>query len=261
VSVDSETIEHMFEHAVSLPRRNPPASRNRAATLGVLRQNINRLEHGQLPAPALPVLPGLDKLFPDGGLKPGCVYAIPRHTSVTWALIAEATKRGHQVATVGSDHLGFRAAHEYGVVLDRLIVLPRLQQKLWSTVASLADVVSLVVVHTDAPPPPPGARDALLGRARERECVLLVAGSWPQVHATVSVDAMTWTGLGQGNGVLTGQTLTLRYTPRHGAHSTTLTLIKDADGVRVDTEDVSAVRWLTPRESAGHIAGDQREAG
>jgi len=251
----------MFEHVLSLPHRNSPVSHNRAATLGLLRQNINRLEHGQLPAPALPVIPGLDRLFPDGGLKPGYVYGIPGHTSVTWALIAEATKRGHQVATVGSDHLGFRAAREYGVVLDRLIVLPRLQQKLWSTVASLVDVVSLVVIHTDSPPPPPAARDTLLGRARERECVLLVAGPWPQVHATVSVDAMRWNGLGQGNGVLTGQTLTLRYTPRHGAQSTTITLIKDADGVRVDTTDVSSVRWLTQREPVGHTAGDQREAG
>jgi membrane protein implicated in regulation of membrane protease activity len=262
MSVDSDTIEHMFESTVTQLSPGQPVGTPRGAALGALRQKIRRLEHGQLPATPLPVLPGLERLFPEKGLKPGAVYSLSPHTSIVWALISQATQRGHWAASVGSDHLGFHAAIEYGVVTDRLIVLPRLGSNWWSAVSALVDVVSLVVVRPGTPFPSPAARDTLLARARERGCVLLVTGHWPHAHGHISVENTQWTGLGQGNGVLVSHELTLQYTPRHGSRSHQVTLVRDGDGPRVVDTPLTPLRHLTPRAQEGvTTASDHREAG
>jgi hypothetical protein len=228
----------------------------------MLRQKIRRLEHGQLPATALPVLPGLERLFPEGGLKPGAAYSLSAHTSLVWALISEATQRGYWVASVGSDHLGFHAAIEYGVVTDRLIVLPRPGGNWWSAVSALVDVVSLVVVRPGTPFPSPAARDTLLARARERGCAVLVTGRWPNAHGDISLANTRWTGLGQGSGVLVAQEFTLEYTPRHGATSRRVTLVRDGAGPRVVDTSLTPLRCLSPRSSENvAVAGNHREAG
>ena len=260
MSVDSGTIEHMFE-SVPSSVASPTLAASREATLGALRQKIRRLEPGQLAAPALPVLPGVDTLFPEGGLKPGVAYALPSHTSVVWALIARATTQGHWVASVGNDHLGFVAAAEYGVNTDRLLVVPRVEGW-WSVVSALVDVVSIVVFRPRGPLPPPQSRDTLLARARERGATLLVCGDWPGAHARISVEDTRWSGLSDGHGLLASQRLTLLSEPRHGGDSRRVTLVRDGDGIRVDNHDLTPIRHLTPRvEEATVTAPDHREAG
>ena len=262
MSVDSDTIEHMFESSVTSLSRAGGASSHKATTLGELRQRIRHLEHGRLPAATIPVLPGVDTLFPEKGLTPGAVYSLSPHTSVMWALIAQATQNGHYVATVGRHHLGFHAAIEYGVVLERLIVVPPIGHQWWSAVTALVDVVSIVVFSPNGPLPSPSVRDTLTARARERGCALMAVSSWPGAHGQVVVDDAQWEGLGPGHGVLSSHELTLRYTPRHGASSHRVRLVRDGIGCHVLPYQITPVVHLTPATQEGRvITSDQREAG
>ncbi len=262
MSVDSGTIEHMFESTVaSLPQTHGVRSL-KATTLGELRQRIRHLEHGRFPLQTIPVSPGLDSLFPEKGLTPGVVYNLSPHTSVMWALIAEATQNGHYVATVGRHHLGFHAAIEYGVVLERLIVVPPIGHQWWSAVAALVDVVSIVVFSASGPLPSPRARDTLTARARERGCALLATSSWPGAYGQVVVEDTQWEGLGSGHGVLSSHELTLCYTPRHGASAHRVRLVRNGSGSHVLPHTITPVVHLTPVTQEGRvIASDQREAG
>ena len=252
----------MFESLVTPLPHPGGVSSTKATTLGELRQRIRHLEHGRLPAATIPVLPGLDALFPEKGLTPGAVYSLPPHTSVMWALIAEATRNGHYVATVGKKHLGFHAAIEYGVALERLIVVPPIGHQWWQAVTALVDVVSIVVFSPTGPTPSPGARDTLTARARERGCALIATSSWPGVTGQVVVEDAQWEGLGEGHGVLASHELTLRYTPRHGAGSHRVRLIRDGSGSHILPYAITPVVRLTPAAQEGFvIASGQREAG
>ena len=238
------------------------ASSPKATALGELRQRIRHLEHGRIPASTIPVLPGMDALFPEKGLTPGAVYSLSPHTSVMWALIAGATQNGHYVATVGRQHLGFHAALEYGVDLERLIVVPPVGPQWWQAVAALVDVVSIVVFSSTGPTPSPSARDTLTARARERGCALMATSSWPGAHGQVVVEDAQWEGLGDGHGVLSSHELTLRYTPRHGVGSRRVRLMRDGTGSHIRPYVISPVVHLTPATQEGVvITGDQREAG
>ena len=261
MSVDSDTIEHMFESTVT-PLTPGGVRSPKVATLGELRQRIRHLEHGRLPTATIPVSPGLEALFPEKGLAPGAIYTLSPHTSVVWALIAEATQNGHYVASVGRNHLGFHAAVEYGVALERLIIVPPIGHQWWSAVAALVDVVSIVVFSPHGPLPSPGARDILTARARERGCALLVASPWPGAHGQIVVEDAQWGGLGPGHGVLSTHELTLRHTPRHGASSYRVRLIRDGAGSRILPYTITPVTRLTPKTREGLVAAsDQREAG
>ena len=261
MSVDSDTIEHMFELHAGAQAVKPVSPR--AVTLGQLRDNIRHLEHRSIGAGVIPVSPVIDTLLPEGGLVPGATYSVSPHVSAMWALIAHATSNGHYVATIGRPHLGFRAAVEYGVSLDRLIVIPRAGQHWWSTVVSLIDVVSIIVAHPEGPLPSPAVRDTVMARARERGCALLVTADWPQPHGRISVDNTRWDGLGHGWGVLASHTFTLSYHPRRGVASRQVTLVRDASGVRAVSDDpVSPLAHLTPREKNNTpTASRHREAG
>jgi len=74
-------------------------------------------------------------------------------------------------------------------------------------------VLSVVAVR-----PPSRAKDSevarLAARMREREAVLLVQGPWPQTEAMIDVSDPSWSGLGEGHGILSGRELTVTVTSR-----------------------------------------------
>ena len=243
VSVDSATIEHMFESLPALSQADSVRP-TRTAQLSALRQQIRQLERQPLPTLTIPVLAGLDTLFLDGGLKPGGVYELSPHTSLIWTLLAEASAKGHWVATLGMDHLGFHAAKEYGVNLERLIVLPRVQHHWWSVLSALVDVVSIVAVSPEGPLPSPHTLDTLVARARERQCALLIRGQWPHSEGLIGVEQMAWVGLDDGSGVLSQQRFTVCHTPRRAVATRRVTLLRDGSGVSVAVDQLTALRRL-----------------
>jgi hypothetical protein len=151
----------------------------------------------------LPVLPALEPLLPQPGLRRGATVAVTGSAALALALVAGASAAGSWVAAVGLPDLGILAAAETGVVLERLALVPAPGARAWPTVvAALLDAIDVVLVRS--PPGLPSARARrLTARARERGVVLVPLGPWPQpADLRLAVTASTWHGLGQGHGSL-----------------------------------------------------------
>jgi hypothetical protein len=201
----------------------------------------------------LPVLPALGCLLPDGVLQRGTTVAVTRvpggavtgTTALALALAAAPSQTGSWTAVVGLPTLGLVAAHELGVVLERLAVIGSPPPEAWATtVAALIGAFDVVLVGV-----PRSVRVAdtrrLAARARERGTVLVqlderglpAAGPAgrparsarsargelePDVRLTVV--AADWHGLGAGHGHLRGRRVRIEATgrrraaqPRHAA--------------------------------------------
>ena len=206
-----------------------------AATLARLRGLVERTRPvSTADQRVLPVLPALEALLPSRGLQRGSlvqVDGLSGATSMALAVAAGPTRAGSWVACVGSDELGWSAAAETGVDLDRLVVVRSTPQS-WATVtAALVDAFDVVVCGLDRTPSVVEAR-RLQARARERGAVLVVVGgrrggvgparrTWPgaaDLGLTV-VDAR-WNGLGQGWGHLQSRLVTVEVAGRRAADRT-----------------------------------------
>lgn len=164
----------------------------------------------------LPVLPGLEGLFPGGGLRRGATVAVAGSTSLVLALLAGPSAAGSWCGVVGMPSLGLAAAVETGVALDRLALVPAPGQEWPSVAAALLDAFDVVVVR------PPGrvrARDArrLGARARERGAVLVPVGGWEGADVRLSVGAGAWEGIGEGHGHLKSRRVEVRSEGRGAA--------------------------------------------
>ncbi|HEX9683007.1 MAG TPA: hypothetical protein VGA13_07990 [Acidimicrobiales bacterium] len=170
----------------------------------------------------LPVLDALAPLLPGGALQRGTVTSVSTQpqsggtTSLALALTTGASVAGSWCAAVGLPHLGLVAASELGMVLDRLVLVPRPFAAGWATVvAALIDAVDVVLV---APPPRMQAIDArrLRSRARERGSALVAVGSrWgesPDVELICG--RSVWSGLGRGHGALRARRMTIEVSGR-----------------------------------------------
>lgn len=142
----------------------------------------------------------LQALLPWGGLKRGSTLTVDC-SSLLLATVGAATAEGSWAAFVGLPTLGFAAAAEHGVVLERTVavVAPPFDQAA-VVVASLVDAVDVVVVGPGVITRSSDAR-RLSARARERGSVLIAMGSWPEaVDVSLRVTASSFTGLGDGHG-------------------------------------------------------------
>ena len=168
----------------------------------------------------LPVLPPLTRLLPAGGLACGSVVQVVGATSLVLGLVAGASQAGSWTAVVGTASLGWAAAADLGVDLDRTVVVPDVALGDWGEVtAALVDAVDVVVV---SPRYPVRERDArrLAARARERGAVLIVSSPrfpWP-VEPEVSLDVSgRWIGVGDGEGRLSARRITVAVSGRRAA--------------------------------------------
>ncbi|MCX7620490.1 MAG: hypothetical protein N2037_06555 [Acidimicrobiales bacterium] len=181
----------------------------------------------------LPVLPPFAELFPEG-LQRGTTVGVARApgapsmltsgaTALALALAAAPSQAGSWVAAVGLPSLGLVAAHELGVVLERLVVIDPVPSDRWvTTVAALVGAFDLVLVGV-----PRSLRSAdarrLVARMRERGTVLVqldergyptpqALGGWGgtppsargafQLDVRLTVVAAEWHGLGASHGYL-----------------------------------------------------------
>lgn len=169
----------------------------------------------------LPVLSVLEDLLPDRGLRRGSLVQIggvQGATSLALAVAAGPTRAGSWVACVGVGGLGWSAAAEAGVDLERLVVLHTAPSSWAAVVAALVDAFDVVLCGPDHVPSTTEAR-RLRARARERGAVLvaLEQGSassatrraWPAADVGLQVVAGRWQGLGQGWGHLRSRVVTV----------------------------------------------------
>lgn len=170
----------------------------------------------------LPVRAELADLLPLGGLRRGSTISVRGSNSLLLALLATATSSGSWAAVVGLPELGLTAAEEFGVVPQRLAVVPKPGGELVSVVAALLDGMDLVVVGA-AGLGRLGRRGnelakRLSARARHRGAVLIAAGGvWPGTDLELCCTEMHWLGLGDGHGYLAEGKLEIAATGRGAA--------------------------------------------
>lgn len=158
-------------------------------------------------ARVLPVAPEVAGLLPTGGLDRGGTLVVGGSTALVLALLAEASRTGSWVAMVGLPRVGVLAAHQTGLDLERLVLVPEAGPDGPTVVAALLDGLDVVVVGdvalTDAD------RRRLSARARERGAVLVSTRPWPGAHLALTVEETLWAGLGRGHGRLRERRLTV----------------------------------------------------
>jgi hypothetical protein len=200
-----------------------------AATLTRLRTLVERTRPvSTADQRVLPVLPAIEELLPARGLRRGSlvlVDGVAGATSMAFAVAAGPTRGGSWAACVGLGELGWAAAAEAGVEMERLVVVRSTPQSWAAVTAALVDAFDVVLCGLDHTPSAAQAR-RLQARARERGAVLVVVGgrrggiggsqrSWPGgVDLAITVSDPRWQGLGQGWGHLRSRVVTVEVTGR-----------------------------------------------
>ncbi|UNX56096.1 hypothetical protein MF406_07780 [Georgenia sp. TF02-10] len=170
------------------------------------------------PAPGddLPVPAALAPLFPGGVLARGTVVQVAGSTSLLLTLAAGAAAVGAWSALTALPDVGWRAAAEAGLDLDRVLVVPRPGPDAPAVLGALADGVDLLVVGR-CPALSDRDRRSLSARLRARQGVLLSAGPWPGANLALTVERTGWEGLGRGWGTLARQRMVITAVGRGAA--------------------------------------------
>jgi hypothetical protein len=181
-----------------------------ASALVTERETVDELDEDALPVPG-----PLARLLPGDGLRRGWTVSATG-TALILALVAEATQAGAWCAVVGMPELGVLAAHELGVAVERLAVVPEPGADAPAVIAALMDGCDIVLVGKTCRITPAYAR-RLSARARSRRVVLLSTTDWPAAQVQLTCDSGQWQGLGDGHGRLTERQLVVRATGRSSA--------------------------------------------
>jgi len=216
----------------SIPLHSPdrgPAPAGRVAPLSAARTQL------------LPVGEPLGDLLVDGALRRGSTIGVtagPAGGATTLALsvLAAASAAGSWCLAVGLPDLGFAAAAEAGLDLERLALVPWPGVEWAAIVAAAIESIDLVLL---APPRHP--RDAvvrrLISRLRDRRAVLVVldADRWPgSFDFSLHVDAARWTAVGAGQDCLRQRLVTVTASGRrHPGRPRRLRLWLPGDGQTV----------------------------
>ncbi|QTH38690.1 hypothetical protein [Yimella sp. cx-51] len=180
------------------------ATENPAEVLEGLRRQLRSTESGGRHHPVHPALqPAIGNR-----LRPGSVYGFLGGTTLGIGLLASASLSESWCGAVGFPHLGLESADEWGVDLQRLILVPKIAPDDWlNAVSTLIEAVDIVMAA--APPPlTPTNRSRLEARLRHRGAVLLVADAWPRATVLRTLSSR-WRGLSCGHGHLLGRELTV----------------------------------------------------
>ncbi|MEV5964383.1 hypothetical protein AB0L70_21610 [Kribbella sp. NPDC051952] len=157
---------------------------------------------------AMPTLPAVSELLSGASLRGGSAYSVRGSAALVMALMAGPSADGAWCGVVGLPSFGAEAARGLGVDLERLVLVPDPGHDWLNVVAALVDALTVVVVR-----PPgevtPGEASRLAARLRTRGAMLIASGSWPGSEARMEVETNTWTGLGDGEGLLTGRQATV----------------------------------------------------
>lgn len=177
-----------------------------------------KLRTSRHPDSTVAVHPDLASAF-GAGLHAGGVHTIFGSATIALGLLAAPSKQGSWCAAVGLPDLGLEAAANWGVQLNRLILVPKVGDHWLTVVADLVEATDVVLAAT-APPLPGSVVARLTARLRSRQHTLLVFGDWPQPLSQIRATPVDWEGLAQGHGCLTGQRVRVEVTTRSHRRST-----------------------------------------
>ena len=134
----------------------------------------------------LPMPESLSELLP-GALPRGAVAVLSGARSLEVSLVAAVTAEGGHVAIIGQPDLGLLAAVEMGADLSRVAVIPHPGGDPVEVAAVLMDGMDLVVLGLGGRTVPASRARAVVARARQRGCTLLVVdGEWQGASARLN---------------------------------------------------------------------------
>ncbi|PEG40486.1 hypothetical protein CQY20_07340 [Mycolicibacterium agri] len=131
--------------------------------------------------PPTEVLPESESLLPPSkflptGLPRGTVAVLSGARSLPLSMVAAVTAEGGHAAIVGQPDVGLLAAAEMGADLSRLAVIPEPGADPVEVAAVLMDGMDLVVLGLGGRTVPATRARAVVARARQKGCTLLVTG-------------------------------------------------------------------------------------
>jgi hypothetical protein len=186
---------------------------------------ITAMERPQLSggrAPALPVAPALAAVLP-GGLRRGSTVTVTGSVSLALAAVGAASAAGAWCALVAMPAIGAEAARDFGIVLERLPLVPDPGPSWVAVVGALLDAVDIVVARTPAQLADGDIR-RLAARVRTRDAVFVPYGStrdqWPHAEVRLGVEPGGWSGIGAGHGRLRRRRVTVTAQGRGRASGT-----------------------------------------
>jgi hypothetical protein len=210
-----QTVQAGSVQAGSVQAGSVQAGSVQAESIQRLQAQIRQMQATKLDTRTIPTHPAIAGLLPGGGLKQGAAYSVDRSVTLLMALLAAPSAAGSWCGVVGVPEFGVEAAANFGIDLDRLVLVPHPGDQWLAVTAAIADVLGVVVTR-----PPRQASDAsvsrLTARLRQRGTTLIALGPWPQSEAMLSLSESDWSGIGQGNGHLSARQVTVTVTSRAG---------------------------------------------
>ncbi|HZD15102.1 MAG TPA: hypothetical protein VE196_08250 [Pseudonocardiaceae bacterium] len=130
----------------------------------------------------LPIPPSLAEVLP-GALPRGTVAVLSGARSLPLSMVAAVTAAGQNAAIIGQPDIGLLAAVEMGADLSRLALIPDPGTDPVEVAAVLMDGMDLVVLGLGGRSVPPSRARAVVARAQQKGCALLVVdGDWHGAH-------------------------------------------------------------------------------
>lgn len=183
---------------------------------------------GGLQTGLLPLSDSTRHLLPGGGLRPGSLVQVSGSagaTTMALALLAGPCRGGAWVGCVGFPELGWEAAGEVGLPLQKVVAVGMpgdARSELWAKVmAAMVDAFEIVMCGPGVVATTTTVRK-LRARARERGSVLVQVTArgpdpraspvspWSEGDVVLRVLESTWEGLGQGWGNLSRRTMVVQ---------------------------------------------------
>ena len=148
----------------------------------------------------LPMPDSLVELLPDS-LPRGTVAVLSGARSLQLSMVAAVTAEGGHAAIIGQPDVGLLAAVEMGADLSRIAVIPEPGADPVEVAAVLMDGMDLVVLGLGGRSVPATRARAVVARARQRGCTLLVTdGDWQGASARLDAHVSGYEVVGAGRG-------------------------------------------------------------
>lgn len=136
-----------------------------------------------------------------GVLPRGTVAVVSGARSLELKIVAAVTAEGGHVAIIGQPDVGLLAAVEMGADLSRIAVIPEPGADPVEVAAVLMDGMDLVVLGLGGRSVPPSRARAVVARARQRGCTLLVTdGIWQGASTRLEAAVSGFDIAGPGDG-------------------------------------------------------------
>jgi hypothetical protein len=162
------------------------------------------------PAPSSDLLPDSENLLPvpeslaellPTPLPRGSVAVLSGARSLPLSMVAAVTADGGHAAIVGQPDVGLLAAVEMGADLSRIAVIPEPGSDPVEVAAVLMDGMDLVVLGLGGRSVPASRARAVVARARQKGCTLLVTGGdWQGASTRLEARVCGYEVSGAGSG-------------------------------------------------------------